>query len=169
MLKSAQLYTDQINEKLIAGWYDLENQYYSCCVGTGMYEPDSHNGNVHAFASVDENDNVIGYIKYRVNWVALSATDFEIISFDKGNLIFIQDLSQVIHDIFEKYNLNRMDWICIADNPAMRGYRNFINKYGGSECGYYREAERLLDGKLHDYVVFELMKREFEESKNSSK
>ena len=47
------------------------------------------------------------------------------------------------------------------DNPAIRGYRNFIKKHGGRECGYYRQIARLQDGKLHDRVEFEILKEEW--------
>ena len=49
--------------------------------------PDN-NADSHCFVSVDKDDNVIGYISYNVDWSAMSADNWGIISFDKGNLIF---------------------------------------------------------------------------------
>lgn len=57
--------------------------------------------------------------------------------------------------------MNRISFRCYVDNPAIRGYRNFIRKHGGRECGYYRQNARLQDGKLHDSVEFEILACEF--------
>lgn len=57
--------------------------------------------------------------------------------------------------------MNRIEWWCYADNPAIRGYRNFIKRHGGRECGYWRQIARLQDGQLHDSVSFEILEEEF--------
>ena len=57
--------------------------------------------------------------------------------------------------------MNRLEWTCYADNPAIRGYRKFIKLCGGVECGYRRQCVLLPDGKLHDQVRFEILKEEF--------
>ena len=63
--------------------------------------------------------------------------------------------------LFEKYRMNRIGWFAFADNPAVRGYRNFIKKHGGRECAYLRQISKLADGKLHDAVEFEILAEEF--------
>ena len=52
MLKLAQLYKDELNKKMIEGWYDLDNVYYHG--GPGSYELDfgDNNKNCHSFVSV---------------------------------------------------------------------------------------------------------------------
>jgi RimJ/RimL family protein N-acetyltransferase len=161
MLKPAQLYKDKLQEENIKSWYKPENIYWHG--GTAEYEIDlpDNNGNCHCFVSVDKNDNVIGWISYNVDWVSMSADGWGIISFDKGNMEFAKDLYKAICDCFEVYHLNRISWNCYADNPAIRGYRNFIKKYGGRECAYFRQYIKLMDGKLHDSVSFEILAEEF--------
>ena len=165
MLRPAQLYKEQLEIKNIESWYKPENIYYHG--GTGEYCIDipDNNKEQHCFVSVDEYDDVIGYINYSVDWEAMSVDNFGMISFDKGNLEFIRDIYQAICDIFEKYHMNRISWFCYADNPAIRGYRNFIKRYGGKECGYFRQYIKLQDGKLHDSVCFEILASEFKRSK----
>lgn len=126
-----------------------------------MINLEDNNYNCHQFVSVDTNDNVIGYICYEIDWVVMSASSFGIISFDKGNIEFARDVYTVICNLFDVYHINRISWLCYADNPAIRGYRNFIKKYGGVECGYYRQNAKLMDGKLHDSVEFEILAEEF--------
>ena len=74
---------------------------------------------------------------------------------------FVKDLYQAICDCFEVYHLNRISWNCYADNPAIRGYRNFVKKHGGRECAYFRQYIKLRDGKLHDSVSFEILAEDF--------
>ena len=111
--------------------------------------------------SVDKRDRIIGYICYSVDWMSMSAYDFGIISFHKGNLEFGRDLYKALDDLFTVYGMNRISWWCYADNPAIRGYRSFIRRHGGRECGYLRQYSRLQDGKLHDSVLFEILAEEY--------
>lgn len=161
MLRPAQLYKEQLKIKDIESWYNPSDIFYHS--GTGAYSIDlpDNNENLHAFVSVDKDDNIIGYISYRVDWRAMNAYQFGIISYHKGNMEFIRDLYKAIDDCFNVYHFNRIEWFCIADNPAICGYRNFIKHYGGRECGYCRQALKLRDGKLHDYVTFEILAGEF--------
>lgn len=81
--------------------------------------------------------------------------------FDYLIIVFAKDVYKVICDLFKVYHMNRISWSAYADNPAIRGYRNFIKKYGGRECGYRRQRVKLMDGKLHDSVEFEILAEEF--------
>ena len=161
MLRPAQLYKEQLENKNIESWYKPENIYYHGGTGEYSFNIPDNNAQVHSFASVDKNNNVIGYIGYCVDWSAMSADNFGMISFDKGNLEFVKDIYKVICDCFKVYHFNRISWYCYADNPAIRGYRNFIKRYGGRECGYFRQYIKLRDGKLHDSVCFEILASEF--------
>ena len=73
MLKPAQLYEDKLQEENIKSWYKPENIYWHG--GTAEYTIDipDNNGSCHCFVSVDKNDNVIGYISYNIDWVAMSS------------------------------------------------------------------------------------------------
>ena len=157
MLKPAQLYEDELQRKNTESWYKPENIFWNGGCGDSNISLPKHNYDTHCFVSVDKNNEIIGYISYDVDWSAMSADKFGIISYDKGNLEFVKDLYQAICNLFEVYHMNRISWYCYADNPAIRGYRNFIKKYGGRECGYQRQIARLQDGKLHDSVQFEIM------------
>lgn len=161
MLMPAQLYRDKLMEEYSKTWYKPENMYYTGWTGDSIPEIPDNNYDNHHFVSVDKNDNLIGYISYSVNWIPMSADGFGIISFQKGNIEFAKDVYKVICDLFEKYHMNRVSWKAYVENPAIRGYRNFIKKHGGRECGYYRQVSKLMDGKLHDSVEFEILASEF--------
>lgn len=165
MLRPAQLYKDKLAEENIKSWYDPRNIYWNGGVGDSVIDLPDHTYDRHDFVSVDKNDNVLGYIGYSVDWTAMSANKFSIISFQKGNMMFVKDLYQAICDLFEVYHMNRISWLAYADNPAVKGYRNFIKRHGGRECGYQRQTVKLQDGMLHDTVCFEILAEEFESKK----
>lgn len=161
MLRPAHLYKEKLNKKNYETWYDQRYMYYH--IGTGAYDIQLADNNCgkHQFVSVDSNESVIGYISYKVDWQALNADNFGIISYDIGNIAFAKDVYQVVCDLFEKYHMNRIGWFAFADNPAVKGYRRFIEKHGGKECAYLRQISKLTDGKLHDAVEFEILASEF--------
>ena len=161
MLKPAQLYAEELQRKNTEAWYKQENIFWNGGCGDSTINLPNDNYYEHNFVSVNKNDEVIGYISYLIDWSAMSADKFGIISFDKGNMEFVKDLYKSICDLFEVYNMNRISWYCFADNPAIRGYRNFIKKHGGRECAHCRQVARLQDGKLHDSVQFEILKEEW--------
>ena len=163
MLKPAQLYRDKLQEENIKAWYKPENIFWNDGIGDSQIEIQKDNYGCHQFVSVDKDDKVIGYICYQVNWCAMSANGFGIISFRKGSVEFIRDVYKAVCDLFNVYHMNRISWGAYADNPAIRGYRNFIKKHGGRECGYHRQIARLQDGRLHDMVDFEILAEEFEQ------
>lgn len=161
MLKPAQLYKEKLQEENIKAWYQQENIYWNGGTGDSQIDIHDNNYNCHQFVSVDKDDNVIGYIDYSVDWAAMSADRIGIISFRKGSVEFAKDVYTAICDLFEKYHMNRIQWFAFADNPAIRGYRNFIKRHGGRECAYFRQYIKLMDGKLHDSVSFEILAEEF--------
>lgn len=162
MLKPAQLFKDKLQEENIKAWYRPENIFWNNNAGDYSIDLPDNNYNIHCFVSVNKEGNILGYITYNVDWSAMSAYGFGIISYRKKSVEFARDVFKVICDLFETYHMNRISWAAYVDNPAIRAYRNFIKKYGGRECGYYRQIKRLQDGRLHDMVEFEILAEEFE-------
>lgn len=170
MLKPAQLYKDELNKKMVEGWYDIENIYYHRSPGSYELDFGDNNKNCHSFVSVKRRklgletiDTIIGFISYEVDWEAMSADNFGFISFDKGNVLLVSDVVTCIRDLFLKYSMNRVAWYCYADNPALEGYRKLVKRFGGKEVGYLRQVTKLLDGKLHDSVIFEILKSDLKQ------
>lgn len=155
MLKPAQNYRSQINDRHVDHWYDPRYKYARSNVCSYEFEFPDDNEHEHCFASV-RGDWVIGFISYSVDWTARSAADLFVENFEIGNPIFMKDVFTAICDIFEKYRFNRLEWNCIADNPVIKGYRKFVEKCNGREIGTFKNRVMLEDGKLHDVVYFEV-------------
>lgn len=164
MIKPAQLYKDQLEDLFIETWYKQKYMYYNGWFGNDLPNIPDNNYDRHDFVSVDNYNNIIGYISYGINYASMNADNFGIISF-RNSVEFAKDVYEVICDLFYKYNMNRISWHVFVENPAIRGYRNFIKKYGGRECAYRRQVVKLQDGKLHDDVEFEILKCEFKGKK----
>lgn len=161
MLRPAQLYAQLLQEENVKAWYKLENMYWNGGAGDDDISLPDNNYEKHCFVSVNSEDDILGYISYIPDWEEMSVRGVRIISYRKKSVEFARDVYTAICNIFDVYNMNRIEWKCYADNPAIRGYRRFIKRYGGRECGYYRQDTKLQDGKLHDSVAFEILAEEF--------
>lgn len=159
MIKPAQLYAEELKRLYCETWYNPKYMYYQSYVGTEEFHLPDNNYERHSFAILDNNE-VIGYISYRLNWASKVAYNFGIISF-KSSLVFGKDLMQIIDDIFVKYKMNKMEFYAFSDNPAIKHYYRFINKFGGREVGIIKQTSMLMDGKLHDSVMFELFRDDY--------
>lgn len=160
MLDNAKKYEKEIQDKFLDTWYDMKYQYYRDTSGDRIPQLPDNCYDRRSFVSLDKEGEIIGFISYSYNDTAGSANNFGIINFGKPSYIFANDVLQVIADIFFKYKLRRIEWWCFADNPAIKGYRKFIKRFGGREVGYLREVSRLMDGELHDGVIFEILRED---------
>lgn len=159
MLKPAVLFEQALQQKNMENWHNQDDIYYSDCNYKIKISEDTWEQ--HQFVSLDKKGDIIGYISYKIDRVAMSVSCLGIISYDKGNIQFVKDVIQVINDVFYKYNFNRIEWFAYVDNPAAKGYRKFIKRFGGRECGYYRQVSKMQNGKLGDGVRFEILKSDF--------
>jgi RimJ/RimL family protein N-acetyltransferase len=158
MLKPAQLYRDQLQRKFVETWYDEKYQfYYDTSSKYENFIPDNCQYQRH-FVSMNKKNELIGYIGYSYDDYSSYAKWFGIMSFsDPFDVEFAIDVLRVFDDVFNKFDLNRLEFQCFSDNPALRAYRNFIKRYGGREVCTLRETNRLMDGRLHDTIVFEIL------------
>nr|DAE87766.1 MAG TPA: hypothetical protein [Caudoviricetes sp.] len=47
--------------------------------------------------------------------------------------------------------------------PALEGYGKLVRRFGGRESGYLRQVSKLMDGKLHDSIIFEILKSDLKQ------
>lgn len=162
MLKPAILYKEELEDKFKEVFYDLKYQYFTHGAMNNVPEIPDSNEKFHCFASVDKKGNVLGYISYGVDWEAMTTCGFGAISFVPGGSVeYAYDLRKAIDNIFMKFNFNRIEWWAYSDNPAIRGYDSFIKRYGGRRAGFLKQNIKLLDGKLHDSIIYELLREDY--------
>lgn len=160
MLKPAYLYKEELNKKVVENWDIFDDMYYYNSARNIIKVADNTD-EICQYVSVDKNNNIIGYFSYHYDRAIHSIFPIGLLSFDKGNVIFIKDVVNHINYLFKKCNLNRIGWHAYTDNPAIKGYRKFIKRHGGIEVGPLHQSNLLLDGKLHDYVIFEILRENY--------
>lgn len=170
MLKPANLYTADLHVKFVESMYDMKYKYYHFGTSASIPTIDDTNNWFHQFVSVNDKGEILGYIMYGVNYETMSVPSFGAISFiEGGSVTYAHDLLQAIDNIFMVYNFNRMEWNCCIGNPAVRGYRNLCKRFGGREVGQLHQNIKLMDGKIYDTVIFEVMREDYIKSKERKK
>lgn len=161
MIKLANPYEQELNHKILECSLDPRYMYYFGDNGSYSVSVADNTVYLHDFVSVDKDGKLIGYIGYSISPSARRAHSFGLISFDIGNLTFVRDAQKVITDIFEKYHLNMISWVAYEDNPVVESYRRMCKKFGGKEVAHERQVARLMDGKLHDSITWEVSAEEY--------
>lgn len=108
----------------------------------------------------DDTGDIIGYIHYRLCYGNSTARGFLLVSFENSP-IFIRHVIEHAHLIFNRWGMNRIEFIAIDGNPALDGYRKLITRYGGVECGHFHQSITLRDNTVHDDYVFEILAEDF--------
>ena len=106
----------------------------------------------HEFAIVDNNNDLIGFIRYGVK--NNKAYNLEIINFNrKSQGLFARDLLRICKDVFEKYNLDSLSFSGNKNHPLIQKYKKILEGFGGTF-------------KDHDeYLFFTLTKKQYNANK----
>lgn len=158
MLKPALLYVDVITRKFAELLYTKDYFYY-CGYWCGTSLPCiEQKDNLYQYAFVDNNDNVIGFLTYRINVYTDTVQDFGLISFDKGNLTVARDLHKKLEELIK--NHHKVEWAVIEGNPAKRSYDRFCKKHGGY-IHHHHDTTRDKYGKFLDSFSYEIIKKRY--------
>lgn len=160
MLDVAQKYKDELKLKFADISYDLEYQFY---IGTYSeeYQPSKDNWSKFEFASIDNNGNVIGYIKYLIDRNSNYAYGFSIINFSDNKITFGRDVVQAIDDIFIKYKFRKLEYSVYIGNPIENTYDRLTKRYGGRIVGIKMKTDKLLDGNIYDFKMYEIFREDY--------
>ena len=162
MLKPAVQYKEKLAICMANIWFNDKYKYY---VAEPYCEiPETHTSSwcQNEFVSVDNNDNILGFIDYNINRRTYNASGLCILSFtDKPTLTFGKDILQSIDDIFQKFNFNKLRFSVVVGNPIEKTYDKLIVKYGGCIAGYSKKDIQLWDGQLYDLKTYEIMREDY--------
>jgi len=162
LLKLAHTYKDKLQAKYSEVVFQEKYKFYNCS-SYWDYEvkiaDDSWN-NIQ-FVSVDEKDNIRGYLVAHISRASDKVSGLGIINFYDTNIIFSKDLYQFLKDLFEKFNLRKVEFTVVVGNPIEKMYDKYIEKYGGRIIGVSKEDSKLQDGKYYDLKYYEIFKDEY--------
>lgn len=162
-LVNAKLYEEQIKKEMWKIWYDERYQYY---FGGNQrrdfsISDNSCDGTCRAFAVLDNDNKLIGVIRYYVDSETRVAQWFGAINFTSDKVTFGRALVQVIKDCFIKFGVNVVEWRVICGNPIERSYDRLCKRFGGRIVGIRRNRVLDMAGNVHDDKTYEILREDF--------
>lgn len=156
MLVPAILYKDEIHKEFAKYNYTDDMIYYTGYLGNSLANiADSDDGNSYQYAIVDDN-RVIGYFTYCVDWYVSCARCFGLFSFDRNNRIIGLDVHRELKKLINDYHIHRIEWRMVEGNPAEKHYNRFCKKHNGKKL-VLTDAIKDRFGKYHDDVIYEII------------
>lgn len=155
MLKPAILYRDEIIRCMQEYFYTDDMLYESGCLDN--WSPnivDSPMKGLYQWAIVNNDDKLIGFLDYRIDFYVGKAYNFGLISFDRGNPLVGKDLFEKLEELV--HSCHRVEWRAVSGNPACRGYDAFIKKHNG-KCHILKDSIKDARGDYHDDLIYEII------------
>ena len=157
MLKPAAIYKQEIERKSQELYYTEDYFYYMGYLGNErIIVAEDPGETLFQFASVDKNGNVIGYISFRYDRADSVARNFGWISFDKGNVIVVKDLYELLDMLQNKWKVHRIEWQVIDPNPVKKHYDQYCLEHGGY-IHHFHDVVKDLEGNYHDAYSYEII------------
>ena len=156
MLFPAIIYKNEILEKMQKYNYTEDMMYYSGYLGNAMPSiEDNNNGNTYQYAIVD-NNKLIGYFTYQIDWYSSCVYGFGLFSFDRNNITIGLDIYRELKKIIKDYHIHRLEWRMIGGNPVEKHYDKFCQKYHGEKL-ILKDVLKDRYGKYHNDVIYEII------------
>ena len=162
MLVPAVCYKDQIERYSDELRYSEQMMFYNGCLETGRMQiaTDPTEGR-YQWAIVDKDKNLVGYISYMVDHYASNAYGFGLVAFTDNKRVMADGIRQAIKHI-QKMNLHRIEFRCVADNPAYNGYSSICSHFTDYDLRLHSLSDvfRDVNGMYHSCWIFELLRWE---------
>ncbi len=117
-------------------------------------EPDA---STYQFAILDST-KLVGFICYRIDWYSSCASQFGLISFDKGNRIIGLAVYRTMRKLIYEYKLHRIEFRMVGGNPVERHYDKMCSHFGGTKH-VLKDAIKDRYGRYHDDVIYEIIRK----------
>ena len=145
--------------------YSNEVMYYNGCIEDGMFhvagENDDWSEGLFEYAICDEEENIIGYLSYRIDYYASGVFNFGLINFTGKPSQHIT--GAILHTMkyLELQNMHRIEFRCVSGNPAAKLYDRIVKRLKENLLCSVRKTV-LVDtfkdrtGKYHDSYIYEI-------------
>lgn len=156
MLVPAVLYKKEILTEMQKYNYTEDMMYYSGYLGNSLPTiEDNNNDNIYQYAII-QNDKLIGYFTYQVDWYSSCVYGFGLFSFDRNNTTIGIDVYKELKKIINDYHIHRIEWRMISGNPVQKHYDNFCKKYDGDRY-ILKDVFKDWYGNYHDTIIYEII------------
>ncbi len=168
MLKYAKPYEEKLQERYLNIILDKDYMFYNNdCWWENEIELSNDTWDSIDFVSIDENDDVLGFISASISRGNEKISSIAAINFaNKGNYTFSKDMYKFLIDIFEKYNFRKIEFSVVVGNPVEKMFDKYVKKFGGSITGYKKKSVKLQDNLFYDTKFYEVFKPEFIKESN---
>lgn len=167
MIKPAILYKDEIKQKMLEYIYTDDMMYYSGWIGNSIPSIEENtDGNLYQYAIVDNDNKLIGYFTYYIDWYSSCVRNFGMFSFDRNNRIIGFDIHHQLKKIINEYHIHRMEWRMVGGNPVERHYDSFCKRYNGKKLTL-TDVIKDRCGKYHDNIIYEIIFDDKNRSENN--
>lgn len=163
MLKPATLYQAELKQKFAEITFEYAYKFADMSVYRNEFEVKDSTWTGHQFASVNKHGDVMGIITYAIDRETHAAYAFQVINFEMNTFspTFGRDLMQATEDAFTKFNFDALRFTVVVGNPAEKMYDRHLERYGGRIVGVKRRGCRLIDNKLYDMKLYEILREDF--------
>lgn len=155
MLVPAILHKEQIIKCIQKFFYTTDMLYEVGCMDNWVPNIlDCPSENNFQYAIIDNNEKLIGYLEYSIDWYVSKAYNFALFSFDRGNILVGRTVFRKLEELVN--TLHRVEWRAVGGNPACRAYDKFIKKHNGNKH-ILKDSIRDGDGQYHDDIIYEIV------------
>ena len=155
MLKPAILYREEINKGFQEYYYTDDMMYYTGSMSNWFPDiVDFPDESKFQYAIVDDNEKLIGYLDYSIDWYVSKAYKFALFSFDRGNVLVGKEVFTKLEELVS--TLHRVEWRAVSSNPACRSYDNFIKRHNGNKH-ILKDSIRDKNGNYFDDIIYEII------------
>ena len=106
------------------------------------------------YAITNEN-KLIGYLSYQIDYYTSKAYNFGLMSFDRGNPIIGKDLFEKLKELVS--TMHRVEWRMVGGNPVEKHYDKFCKKYNGNKH-ILKDSIKDKNVKYRDDIIYEIVK-----------
>lgn len=157
MLVPAILYKDKIQEKFVKYNYSDYMSYYSGYLGSSLPNIEGDcNGALYQYAIIDDEDRLIGYFAYSIDWYYSCAYNFGLFAFEKNVSTLGYDVLRELKKIINDYHIHRMEWRMVGGNPVEKHYDRFCKRYNGKKF-VLTDAIKDKYGEYHNDIIYEII------------
>lgn len=161
MLDLAIKYENKLQELFANISLDEKYMFFHGCSYRNKYKAEESTWNKHEFVSLDNQGNVIGYIKYGIDRECSTANSLQIINFSNNKVTFGRDVMKALDEIFTKFNFRKLKYSVFIGNPIENTYDRLTEKYGGRISGIQLQDDKLIDGNYYDFKSYEIFRDDY--------